>query len=123
MGKGKFSEFDKNSNNIFIHIFLFCLIALLIYVKFPCPFKILFGIPCPACGTLHALDAIIKFNLYEYIRYNYLAVPMVSVVWLNIHKSLLLKNDKIIDIMTYSVCVLMIIRYFYEIYIDIFANI
>lgn len=101
-----------------LHLSVICLTCLLIFIEFPCPFKFVFRIPCPACGTLHALRAIIKLDFEGYVRHNYLAIPMVMAVWLGIHKRKLLCNSKIIDFFIYIVCILDIIRYFSKLFVD-----
>ena len=107
---------NKNINKkvfplVLLHIAMLCIIGVLVFMKFPCPFKSLFGIPCPACGTLHALEALLRFDFDDYIKFNYLAAPMVFAVWVGIHKSSLFKNSGIVDFLIYAVCVLTVIRY------------
>ena len=48
-----------------LHLSVISLVCLLIFIEFPCPFKFVFRIPCPACGTLHALRSIIKLDFEE----------------------------------------------------------
>ena len=103
---------------IVLHSAIVILICVFILIGFPCPFKFIFGIPCPACGTLHALHAIICRNLYEYMRHNYLAIPMVMAFWFGIHKKTLFKNNVFIDIFIYVVCTLVVIKYFLKLFVD-----
>lgn len=101
-----------------IHLMVAILIFFLMIIKFPCPFKLVFGIPCPACGTLHALRAIVHLDFNEYIKNNCLAIPLVLAFFLGIHKKTLFKDSKWIDIFIYIVCFLDTVRYFCKIFID-----
>lgn len=45
-----------------------------------CPFKIIFGLPCPACGLTHAGLALLTFNFAAARQYNpsiFLWVPLI----------------------------------------------
>lgn len=116
-------KLSLTKRQIFIHFLVFFIITILIFLKFPCPVKYFFNIPCPACGTLHALRALLKLDLKSYFRFNFLALPMVFAVWAGIHKKSLLHNSKIVDVIIYFVCGLAIIRYFFILLLDNFVNI
>lgn len=103
---------------ILVHILIIALACILILIRFPCPFKFIFGIPCPACGTMHALLAIIKLDFDEYVKQNYLAIFLILAFWLGMHKKTLFKNSRFIDYFIYVVCFLDIIRYFSKIFVD-----
>ena len=121
MCKISFQQYLKTKNILSIivfHLAIMALICVLIFISFPCPFKFIFGIPCPACGTLHALHAIICGNLYEYMRHNYLAIPMVMAFWFGMHKKILFKNSVFIDVFIYVVCTLVVIKYFLKLFVD-----
>lgn len=108
----------KVSRLIALHIVVFVLIGALIFIKSPCPFKSIFGIPCPACGTLHALSSIIHGDLYGYIHHNYLALPMILAFWFGIHNKSMFNNSRCVDFFIYFVCGLVVIRYFLKIFVD-----
>ncbi len=115
------SLFSKNKRILLLiifHLAIVILIFFLIFIKFPCPFKFVFGIPCPACGTLHALRSIIKLDFAGYLENNYLAVPLVLAFWLGMHKKSIFKGSKIIDLFIYIICFLDIIRYVSKIFVD-----
>ena len=107
---------------VLIHVILIGLICVLIFLAFPCPFRWIFRYPCPACGIVHALRSLLMLNLEEYMSYNYLALPMVSAVWLGIHKKLFGRYGRVIDMYVYSVCAIVTIKYFLKIYVDFFIS-
>src|SRR5689334_21065069 len=39
-------------------------------LTYPCPFKFLFGIPCPTCGTTRSLAALASFDVVQSLRFN-----------------------------------------------------
>jgi hypothetical protein len=54
----------------------------LIFGEF-CPFKIIFGIPCPACGLTHAGLALLSLNFSAALQYNpaiFLWVPLILIM-------------------------------------------
>lgn len=112
------SKIKKILPVIALHLAIGVLICVLISTGFPCPFKYIFGIPCPACGSLHALHAIIHGDFYGYIQHNYLAIPMIMAFWFGIHKKALFGNKIFINIFIYTVCFLVVIRYFLLIFYE-----
>ena len=48
------------------------LILLLIYIIFyyECPFKLIFGIPCPACGFRSAIFSCLEFKFKQAFNYH-----------------------------------------------------
>ena len=61
-----------------LRIFVILLLVYLIfwYTEFPCPFRYVTGIPCPACGAAHALNDLLSGNVSMSFRRNPLAVPL-----------------------------------------------
>lgn len=54
-------------------------IYLFIFFDIGCPIYKLTGWPCPACGTTRALFSLLKPNFKEYLKYNAMALPLLSV--------------------------------------------
>ena len=73
------------------HVIISIIIIFLIFFEFPCPFKFIFKIPCPACGVLHALKSLMHLDFKSYISYNFMAVPLVVAVFMGIHKDSIFK--------------------------------
>lgn len=56
-------------------------------VMIPCPFKAVTGIPCPSCGGMRSLDALIHGDYVQALRINPLSVLLIvgiacSCLWL-----------------------------------------
>ena len=100
---------------ILMHIGIILFVWTLIFLKFPCPFKHFLGIPCPACGTLHALNALLSLDFKSYVQHNWMAVPLVVAVWAGIHKNYIFKGSRIIDFLLIVVSVLLIFKYILDI--------
>lgn len=54
----------------------------------PCPFKTVTGIPCPGCGGMRSLDALIQGAFVQALRINPLSVLLIagiagSCLWLS----------------------------------------
>lgn len=67
----------RNRGGIFAVAILIILIVLDYY---KCPFYLLFGFPCPTCGVTRAILSLFKFDIEGYIRYNAMAVFLLSAV-------------------------------------------
>ncbi|MCL2840122.1 MAG: DUF2752 domain-containing protein [Defluviitaleaceae bacterium] len=46
-------------------------------ISIPCIFKLIFGIPCPACGLTRAFIYLLQFNLSAALRMNILLIPLL----------------------------------------------
>lgn len=51
-----------------------------------CPVLCLFGIPCPTCGVTRALGALLRLDIAGYLRYNWMALFLVSAVLLYLYR-------------------------------------
>lgn len=52
-----------------------------------CPFLLLAGLPCPACGATRALDALVHGDTTGYWLHHPLALPLAVAVVLFPHRS------------------------------------
>jgi hypothetical protein len=48
-------------------------------LSYPCPFKFLFGLPCPTCGTTRSLAALAVLDLPASLRFNPLVIVGTAV--------------------------------------------
>ncbi len=59
-----------------------CLIVLgLTYglnIRIPCPFKALTGVPCPGCGGMRALDALLEGDIRHALSVNPLSLLLIA---------------------------------------------
>lgn len=110
--------FKLNENQkkiIYNHILIFSAISILIIIKFPCPFKSVFKIPCPACGSLHAFNSLLHLKIRESFNYNPFAVPLVLAVWAGIHKNSIFKKSKWVDVFIIFISILAAIYYIFKV--------
>lgn len=61
-------KFLKNKLNI--TLIYFCCLAVFWFLKFPCVFNYIFGIPCPGCGMSHAFLSALRFDFIEAFSYH-----------------------------------------------------
>ncbi|MBR0423545.1 MAG: DUF2752 domain-containing protein [Clostridia bacterium] len=106
-----------NKKIILMHIGIIIVIGLLIFLKFPCPFKCFVGYPCPACGTLHALNALLNLDFKSYCEYNWMAIPLVTGVWMGIHKNCIFNKSRIVDFLLITIPTMLIFKYILDIYL------
>ena len=52
-------------------------ISLTILNKIPCPFKLLFNIPCPLCGLTRTFYSLVSLNINKIFYYNILFIPIL----------------------------------------------
>lgn len=72
------------------HLLLVCVLAAALaffwLTGIGCPFRALFHIPCPACGTTRALLCLLRGDVAHSLYYHPLAVPLVAAVLAGIHR-------------------------------------
>ena len=59
---------------------IFLGICLIILTKIPCPFKMIFKIPCPCCGMTRAFYSILKLDIISSLHYNILLLPFIIIL-------------------------------------------
>lgn len=62
-----------------------------------CPFRALFGIPCPTCGMTRALLSLLRLDLAGYARYNIMALPAALAVLAGLHRKRLRISRRVLD--------------------------
>ena len=102
--------------HIVIILMIFTIWLLFQIFSIPCPSKLFFKVPCPACGTTRALFSLLKLDFNSYLNYNFMALPIVICIILEFHKKLF-KNKavKFISVVTFSTFVTTILCYFLKI--------
>lgn len=77
----------KNKKQKLIGILIFLVSILLIYfyifnkygIGIPCVFHMITGYYCPGCGITRAILSLLKFDLYQAIRYNALVTMLLAI--------------------------------------------
>lgn len=101
---------------IYYHLLIFAIIAVLIITRFPCPFKAILNIPCPACGTLHALKSLINLKFYESLKCNPFSIPLVGAVWMGIHKDSLFRKSIWVDVVLIIISIVVLFYYIIKLF-------
>lgn len=96
--------------------FLSVLLFVIIILFFNCPFKFIFGIPCPMCGITRAFFYALSFDLNQAFHFHILW-PIV-LIYIVLHILLEFKiikiNKKIIYIFLIVFAIINAIYYFYR---------
>lgn len=81
-----FGNFIKKNWLLLILFLAFVLVTY--FFKLPnCPFKLLIGYPCPACGLTRATFALFRFDFVAAFNYNPLIFILPIIGWIIIFKS------------------------------------
>ena len=122
----KQQKLDKLEELIVNHLQV--VMAALVYVvilrilNITCPIRWLIRIPCPGCGTTRALISLIKLNFKDYFYYNAMALPILLVVFLQLHNDVEIpkvnnvKKKRLTNIITIIILVGVILYYIYRLY-------
>lgn len=60
-----------------------------------CHFRAIVGIPCPTCGVTRALIELLRRNIIQSLKYNFMAIPLVLAAFAILYIELI-NNKKII---------------------------
>lgn len=74
-------------NRIHVKPLLFVMGAVFILFFYKCPFRYIWGVPCPGCGMTRALYALLRLRFIEAWNYHplvYLVFPAVIIMMLRI---------------------------------------
>lgn len=102
---------------LIIIISLFILILLSLLGLYRCPFKYIFGIPCPLCGMTRAFISLLKLDISKAFYYH--AFWPVIVVLFILYFIFLFKNIKINKKMVFVldvIGILNLVYYFYRLF-------
>ena len=70
----------KKKKLIFLHIGAIALLSLFFALFYfgivKCPFRYIFGIPCPTCNMTRAVAKLLVFDFRGYFELNVMALPM-----------------------------------------------
>ena len=80
-----------------------------------CPIRAIFGIPCPTCGVTRAFLSLARLDIYGYLHYNVMAVPLFLAVILTIHRGLF-KRKLPIDILLLVVLAVNTVYYIFRLW-------
>ncbi len=90
----------RNTKILSKHIFLILIISVYLFIlnifHIFCPFRYVFGIPCPACGTTRAVERLLMLDFSGYCFYNVLAVPLFALFILAVHSKKLSERSDFI---------------------------
>ena len=79
-----------------------------------CPFRAIFGFPCPTCGVTRALICLVKLDFTGYMQWQPMAVPLVFALWLCFHVDVLPVSRRAADFGFVTVGVLTFTLYIYR---------
>ena len=102
---------------LIIIISLFILILLSLLGLYRCPFRYIFGIPCPLCGMTRAFISLLKLDISK--AFNYHAFWPGIVVLFILYFIFLFKNIKINKKMVFVldiIGILNLVYYFYRLF-------
>ena len=96
--------------NLWLFLSLACYVVIADSLGLTCALKFLFHIPCPTCGVTRALCSFAKGNWNGYVKYNVMAIPLLSAVWLLLNIEFF-NRKRIICFFAYTVLVINIFYY------------
>ena len=102
--------------NLFLVFFFLVYLLLGVNGIVICPVKLVFDIPCPACGVSRALNALLILQIDDYFHYNMMAVFLVLAVWLALNRDFF-SRKKAIDFYIYGTLMVNFIYYFIRVII------
>ena len=98
----------KLKTHIFIISLLLCYTIYCYF--FGCPFRNIFGIPCPTCGMTHAMLSLLHLDFQSYMHYNAMALQMAITILIAFHLNLF-KHKKIITIIVVTITIINFLVY------------
>ena len=110
-------DISINYKGIIFIIVYFTIIQLLF--GYICPFRLLTGIPCPACGLTRAGLSLLCFDIDKALFYNPMIIPIALLItyWF-IYRYILNKKAPYITCITILLCIALLLLYVYRMYKD-----
>ena len=106
-----------NRNVLIKHLFVVLVIVgyylVLHLLSWTCPFKAIFGISCPTCGTTRSLLALVRLDFSAYWYFHPAGILVVMAVLIGFHFKILDKYIKpwITRLLFYVMIVLIMVTY------------
>lgn len=119
----KWSKIKSDIKQMAIPLIAICLYILLgnLIIGKICPTRILFGIPCPICGTTRAVWLLFQGKFVEAVAVNPLWIPLIVLGMIFLINRYFVTSEKMSDkilrilkIAVVVVCVLCIVYYVYR---------
>lgn len=82
----------KVQRGLLIHAAIVAVFVLLSATIWHCPVRLLFGIPCPGCGTTRACFSLLRLNVREAFLYQPVFFLNVLLFWYCIHRNIIRRN-------------------------------
>lgn len=77
---------------IFLHLKALVLLALLYFTIWHCPIRLMFGVPCPGCGTTRACISFLKLDVRTAFAYQPVFPLLVLIFLYAIHRNVIRSN-------------------------------
>ncbi len=78
--------------HIFYGLIISAYMAVLYFLHIGCPFRFLFLIPCPTCGTTRALIELVQFHFRASFYYNPAAILILTAFIIAVHSRILYQH-------------------------------
>lgn len=84
--------------NLIILVVGITVMLIFTFTELECPFLMIFGVPCPTCGSTRALVALLHLDFAGYVSNNVMALPLLIAMVVGLNKENLPINKKATDI-------------------------
>lgn len=99
-------------------VIVYCTITQLLF-GYICPFRLLTGIPCPACGLTRAGISLLCFDINKGLFYNPMIIPIaLLIIYWFVCRYILDKKAPYITGISILLCTALLILYAYRMYND-----
>ena len=77
---------------VWMHVGIILVLAVLAATVWHCPVRLLFGVPCPGCGTTRACLALLRLDTGAAFAYQPVFFLNVLLFWYCIHNNIIRRN-------------------------------